>query len=101
EVAHVEAALALGEAHAVHVPALLDRDADGVRELDLPRLSRARALQGVEDRRREHVSSGDGELAGRVLRARLLDHVRDLEDVALAARACDAIVAGPPPRGRL
>src|SRR4029077_7107726 len=87
-----EAALALGQAHAVDAPALLDRDADGVRELDLAALARARALQRVEDGRREHVAAGDGQLTGRVLRARLLHDVRHLEDVAFSAGPRDAVV---------
>src|ERR1051326_5603927 len=71
EVADVEAAFVGPQAHAVDAAAGADHLANRVGQLDLAGLARPRALEDVEDRRRQHVPRGDGEAARRLVLARL------------------------------
>src|ERR1051326_3196075 len=89
EIADVEPPLLAAHFHPEHLAAALDFEPDRVGELDLAALAGLGFLDGLEDRRREHVTRGDGEVAGRFLDAGFLDQVLDLEYFARSLRLGD------------
>src|SRR2546421_3821962 len=62
---------------------LLQQQADGVGELELPAGSRLDAVEGVEDGGTEDVAADHGEVGRCVLRFRLLEHGPQPEDIGV------------------
>src|SRR3546814_8000576 len=56
---------------------LVEHQADRVGQLDFATGTALRALQQLEDARCQDVAADDGEIARRILRLRLLDHLLD------------------------
>jgi hypothetical protein len=80
------------QAHAVGPAAAPDHRPDRVGELDLAVLARWGALEGFEDRGRQHVARRDRQVAGRLGGRGLLDQVVDLEQIATAERPGNPVV---------
>ena len=93
EIADVEAALVAAQLDRVHPAALSFERANRIGELNLPARARARAFERVEDRRRQHVTRGDGQVAPRLSRRRLFDQVAELEHALAAVERFDDAVA--------
>src|SRR6266545_7737049 len=65
EITDVESALGVSELDRKHAAAVSHQRPDGIGELNLTADAGARLLERVEDRRREHISRRDCEIARR------------------------------------
>ena len=93
EVADVEAAFLVRQADADPLATLTQHATNGVGQLDLAPLARLGLGQSVEDRGREDIPRGHGEIAGRLGHAGLFNHVLQLEHVTgRLTREGDAVV---------
>src|SRR5579872_6904306 len=95
EIADIVALLAGGQLHCQHTAAFIAQTLDRVGELDFTFGIGGNLADHVENQRREYITAGDGEIAGRIFRLRFFDQIDDAEKIPVGLRRLDdAVVPG-------